>query len=161
MFQGSVPVWLVYALVAYFLAFTVITGGLYLWQTFRRKERPPERFKLLRGPGESQRRRVQKADEDLFLHVFAGAFAPLVVAWLVLLLAVRLPKNLILVGIITSLLAFAGSLIACYSFLVRFLRRRRNDQLGYLGERSVAEYLEPLLAEGYRVFHDVPAKGRD
>src|SRR5438477_7449651 len=114
MFQGSVPVWLVYVLIAYFLAFMIITGALYLWQTSRRKERPPEKFKLLRGPGESQRRRVQKADEDLFLHVFAGAFAPLIVAWLFLLLAVRLPQKFILVGIIASLLAFAGGLIACY-----------------------------------------------
>ena len=45
--------------------------------------------------------------------------------------------------------------------LLRFLNRRRNDLLGYLGERATAEWLEPLKAQGgYRIFHDVPCEGR-
>src|SRR5262245_10397860 len=91
MFDAKVPVWAVYAFVAYLFAFMLVTGLLYIWRTARRKERPPEKFKLLRGPGETLRRRVQKADENLSLYVFGGAFAPFFVAWLVLLLAVRLP----------------------------------------------------------------------
>ncbi len=35
-----------------------------------------------------------------------------------------------------------------------------TDVVGvYLGEREVAERLEPLLTRGYRIFHDVPAQG--
>jgi hypothetical protein len=33
-----------------------------------------------------------------------------------------------------------------------------NRYLGYFGERIVAEHLEPLKPEGWRVFHDVPGE---
>ena len=39
------------------------------------------------------------------------------------------------------------------------MQRWRSDFLGYLGERFVGEQLEPLLAQGYSVYHDVPAQG--
>lgn len=34
--------------------------------------------------------------------------------------------------------------------------RARTERLGFLGECLVAEMLEPLAADGWRVFHDVP-----
>ena len=161
MFDAKVPVWAVYAFVAYLFAFMLVTGLLYIWRTARRKERPPEKFKLLRGPGETLRRRVQKADENLSFYVFGGAFAPFFVAWLVLLLAVRLPKQFVLAGAVVAIVTFVICLIVSTTLLFAFLRRRRNDFIGYLGERSVAEHLEPLIAQGYRVFHDVPCEGRN
>ena len=39
------------------------------------------------------------------------------------------------------------------------LKRYRDDRLGYLGEREVAEHLMPLLARGCYVCHDVPTQG--
>lgn len=36
----------------------------------------------------------------------------------------------------------------------------RNCRLGFDGERYVAAQLDPLLAQGYRVFHDFPLDGR-
>ena len=161
MLKGSLPVWAVYAFMAYLVSFMLVAGGLYMWRTARRKERPPEKFKLLRGPGETLRRRVQNADENLSIYVFGGAFAPLIIAWLTLLLAVRLPKQLVLAGAVVAIVTFVICLIVSTTLLFAFLRRRRNDFIGYLGERSVAEHLEPLIARGYRVFHDVPAEGRN
>ena len=160
MLKPTVPVWVVYALLAYLILFMLVTGGLYLWRTARRKERPPEKFKLLRGPGETQRRRVQIADENLSFYIFGGAFVPVLIAWSVLLLAVYLSKRLILFAVGMAVGCFIASTICATILLFRFLHRRRNDLLGYLGERAVAEYLEPLRAEGFRVFHDVPAQGR-
>jgi hypothetical protein len=160
MFSGKVPLWMFYAVGAYFVVFMVVVGSLYWWRIWRRKERPPEKFKLLRGPGETLRRRVQKADEDLFLYVSLTAFAPLFLGWTVLAIAARLPKPFVLPVAGIALLVFAGSLIPAGALLFRFLHRRRNDFLGYLGERLVSEYLEPLISQGYRVFHDVPAEGR-
>src|SRR5438309_31986 len=125
MFYGSIPVGLVYALIAYFLAFIVITGVLYLWQTSRRKERPPERFKLLRGPGETQRRRVQNADENLFLYLFGGAFIPLLIAWLVLAaLASYFPRRFVFVAAVIALALYVLSTTCAVIVLFRFLRRR-------------------------------------
>ncbi|MGH7982214.1 MAG: nuclease-related domain-containing protein [Candidatus Udaeobacter sp.] len=160
MFTGNVPVWAVYAFIAYFVAFVLLAGGLFLWWAIRRKERPPEKFRLLRGPGETQRRRVQKADEDMFLYFLVSAFAPLFVAGLILAIAARMPKSLIVPAAACALLAFIGVLIICARRLWRFLRRRRDDLLGYLGERAVAEYLDPLRENGFRIFHDVPCEGR-
>lgn len=161
MFEGSVPIWVIYASLAYFLGFMLLTGGAYFWRTARRKDRPPEKFKLLRGPGETLRRRVQKADEDMFFVFLGGAFAPLLVGGLALLLLVHFPKNLVLAGAGITLLLVIAATVTTGILLFRFLHRRRNDFLGYLGERAVAEYLEPLVAQGFRIFHDVPAERRD
>jgi|SRR5438874_7770409 len=154
------PLWEFYAFDAYIIIFMVITGVIFLWSTVRKKDRPPEKFKLLRSPGETQRRRVQKADENLFLWFFGGASLPLVIASLVLLLAIQLPKRLVLLGAAVSAVLFVASTVCAIIVVLRFLNRRRNDLLGYLGERAVAEWLEPLRADGYRVFHDVPCEGR-
>jgi Nuclease-related domain len=160
MLAGNIPFWAAYAFDAYFIAFMVITGGIFWWSTARKKDRPPEDFKLLRGPGETQRRRVQKADENLFFYFFGGAFGPLVIVSLVLLLAVQLPKRLVLLGAMVAAVLFVASTVFAIIMLLRFLNRRRNDLLGYLGERAVAEHLEELRETGYRIFHDVPCEGR-
>jgi hypothetical protein len=160
-FNQTVPVWGFFVLDAYVIAFILITGGIFLWATARKKDRPPEKFKLLRSPGESQRRRVQKADENLFSWFFGGAFVPLVILSLALSLAIRLPKKLVLLGAAVAAVLFVVSTVCAIILLLRFLNRRRNDLLGYLGERAVAEHLEPLRESGYRIFHDVPCEGRE
>jgi len=160
MLNPSMPIWAFYAFVGYFIAFMVIIAGFFVWRTGRRKERPPEKFKLLRAPGETQRRRVQQADENLFFYFFGGAFVPLLVGWVVLLGARYLPMHIVLIGAALAVISFFASTICSVVLLFRFLRRRRDDLLGYLGERAVAEHLEPLRADGFRLFHDVPAQGR-
>src|SRR3977135_863740 len=109
MFSGKVPLWMFYAVGAYFVFFMVGVGLLYWWRIWRRKERPPEKFRLLRGPGETLRRRVQKADEDLFLYVSLAAFAPLFLGWSVLAIVARLPKAFVLPGAGFALLVFGGA----------------------------------------------------
>lgn len=160
MLRASIPAWGIYLFEAYVIGFMAITGGLFIWRTARRKERPPEKFKLLRGPGETQRRRVQKADENLFWYMLSGAFIPLLMAWAALLLASYVPKRFVLSIAVIAAVVFVTSTIVAVIVVSRFMRRRRNDLLGYLGERAVAEYLDPLRGEGWRIFHDVPAEGR-
>ncbi|WP_455371594.1 nuclease-related domain-containing protein [Petrachloros mirabilis] len=43
--------------------------------------------------------------------------------------------------------------------VVAILPKIKNLRLGRDGERVVAEFLEPLRAKGYRVFHDLPGDG--
>ena len=147
--KQNMPIWAFYAFTSYFVAFMLITGGLFVWRSARRKERPPKKFKLLCGPGETQQRRVQKADENLLSWFFGGAFIPLVIASLVLLLAMQLPKSLVLVGAAVAAVLFVASTGCAIIMLLRFLNRRRNDLLGYLGERAVAEHLEQLRQSGF------------
>lgn len=160
MLKAITSTWPAYFLAGYVILFMVVTLGLFVWRTARRKERPPEKFKLLRGPGETQRRRVQNADENLFFYMVGGAFAPLVAACLLLMLTGYLPKAFILWGAGLALVVLVAGTIATIAFVVRFMQRRRNDLLGYLGERAVAEQLDTLRKEGFHIFHDVPAEGR-
>jgi Nuclease-related domain len=154
------PLWVFYAFGVYVIVFELIIGGIFVWQTARKKARPPEEFRLLRAPGETQRRRVQNADENMFMYVFAAAVAPLIVASITLLIAVRLPKDLIVGAAAIGVLLFVGGIIGAGILLLRLFNRRRNDLLGYLGERAVAEYLDNLRQDGFRIFHDVPCVGR-
>ena len=55
--------------------------------------------------------------------------------------------------------AFGITLYFTLRWVFKQMTRYRNDRLGYLGEREVAEHLRPLLAKGYDVYHDVPAQG--
>jgi hypothetical protein len=90
----------------------------------------------------------------------AAAMVPLCIGCAVLFAVAHLPTSLILAGAGVAVLTFLVSLVFAVVLFFRFMHRRRNDFLGYLGERAVAESLEPLIAEGYRVFHDVPANGK-
>jgi len=160
MLKQAMPIWACYAFVGYFVAFMLITGGLFVWRTARRRERPPEKFKLLRGPGETQRRRVQKADEDMLQYFVLAAFAPIVAVGMLLLMAGWLPKSFLTPIAVVAVLIFVLTFVLSVRRLFQFLQRRRDDLLGYLGERAVAEQLDVLRSESFRIFHDVPAEGR-
>jgi hypothetical protein len=160
MFKGNVPIWALYAFAAYFITFVFIALGLFLWCANRRKERPPEKFKLLRGPGETQRRRVQKADEDMLQYFVFAAFAPIVAFGMLLLMAGWLSKSFLIPIAVLAVLIFVLTFVLSVRRLFQFLQRRRDDLLGYLGERAVAEQLDVLRSESFRIFHDVPAEGR-
>ncbi len=154
--------WIFLSLAAYVLLFAFAVGGTFIWRVKRHGSRAPVAFKLLRGPGETLRRRMAKFDDDLLLELFLGAIAPLLAG---LGIAIALGKVLpavapwplvaLTVGVVLFLVGTAWAARRTFS---RF-RRYRDDKLGYLGEREVAEHLPPLLARGYRVFHDVPAEG--
>jgi uncharacterized Tic20 family protein len=160
MLKQGMSIWAFYAFVGYFLVFMLITGGLFVWRTDRRRERPPEKFKLLRGPGETQRRRVQKADEDMLQYFVLAAFAPIVAVGMLLLMAGRIPKSFLTPIAVVAVLIFVLTFVLSVRRLFQFLQRRRDDLLGYLGERAVAEQLDVLRSESFRIFHDVPCQGR-
>lgn len=145
-------------LCGYFALFSFGCLGIWYWWIKRRGEKPPLEFKLLRGPGESLRRRMAKSEENHLLVVGAAALAPILAGLGTLQLLIWFTPRLPLVfrlAIMTVptlvVLFFAGR------YVIRQLARNRNDRLGYLGERAVGEALEPLVSAGYRLFHDVPA----
>jgi len=155
----SLSIWTFWGLAAYCLLFLAGVFFLLIWRSRQRKERPPVKFELLRGPGESLRGRVQRFDEDLSLWLIGTASMPLMAGFVLTLVVSRLPASyhlwglVIAGGLVLAVLAVAGGI------LYRRLKRWKSDYLGYLGERMVGEHLEPLLAQGYRIFHDVPAEG--
>ncbi len=151
--------WPLAAFILYFAIFVAAVFSSGVWIAKRRKEKPPLEFKLLRGPGESLRRRMNQFNEDALPQMFAAAMAPVLTAFaMIILLAwaspqLRLLPGLLVVGSVTVPVLFLAGRWALRKFL-----RYRNDRLGYLGERAVGEALAPLTASGYRVFHDLPAE---
>ena len=145
-------------LAVYVGVFFVFILGMVLWRRHQRKDRRPfpENFKLLRGPGETQRRLVARLDENVGDRLLLAFALPVVVAAALLWITTHLSGAWQLAGLVATLL---GMLVTLY-FVARFLAEKAeesgNRYLGYFGELIVAEALEPLKAQGFRVFHDVP-----
>jgi hypothetical protein len=51
-----------------------------------------------------------------------------------------------------------ATFIVSARWFARKARESSNRYLGYFGERIVAENLEPLKQQGWRIFHDVPGQ---
>lgn len=139
-------------------------AGVFAFSALRRRgrgERPPVEFKLLRGPGETLRRRVEKAGEDFVIKVAALAVAPPVAAYFVIVVCARLSPKTPLINLLAGAAVLVAGIALVARLILRWEGRRRDDLLGYLGERAVAEELQPLATEGYRIFHDLPVKEGD
>lgn len=147
------------ALALYLAAYAVCLVALWFLRVNRRNERPPVAPKLLRGPGESLRWRLQRLDDALLLHAFGAAFLPMgvFVGGLMLALSATGKER---DGIMFAAFGFfLVTLYFCGRWMLEKFTLRRDCHLGLLGEKIVAESLAPLSAEGCRIFHDVPADG--
>jgi len=108
-------------------------------------------FDELRRPaGESNRLRVQELDERIDPWFFILTVVPILFALSVTLQKSRWPI-VILFFLISAILAAVA-----YRVLRRVIRERSDYRLGFHGERYVAEELNQLMSDGFRVFHDVP-----
>jgi len=92
------------------------------------------------------------------MHMLLISILPLLAGWLVFLTVGKFGTATSLVALVLAavilLLGMAGTCI----WTLRHFKKRRNYLLGYLGERAVAQELEPLTREGYHVFHDAPVE---
>jgi hypothetical protein len=145
------------ALALYLAAYALCLGVLWLWRVNRRRERPPVAPKLLRGPGESLRWRLQRLDDALLLHAFGAAFLPMGVFVGGLMLALNLPASERDPAMLGAFVLFMVTLLFSGRWMLQKFTLRRDCHIGLLGEKIVAEALAPLTAEGCRIFHDVPA----
>lgn len=145
---------LIYALIIigyFFLPFGAIIL-LLMVKVIPKGERPPVDFPLLRGPGESLRRRIVYGDGNLVEKALLFFAAPWFFGLIALSAGIGLGNNPFTFALLAALLALM--LLNCW-WVYRYISRRRDDLLGYLGERAVGEWLDTLPRE-YRVFHDVP-----
>lgn len=140
--------------IGYCALFVAAVVGLFVWRVRMRKERPPQEFVLLRGPGESLRQRIAKMDEDMPMH-FVGALVagPIVAGAVFEALRRGNPWLAVWVALAVLVVGFAGGV----AWMMRGFFKRRDYLLGYLGERAVGEELGGPAAKGYFIFHDVPA----
>lgn len=146
-------------LVGYMLLFLGFVVGTLVWRRHSRKERKPfpDHLKLLRGPGESQRQRLAQLEEATLNRFLVAFIVPLIVGLILLWITTRLTGAAQLIGLAVTVLGLLATMIAVARFLAARIEEWRNRYLGYFGERVVAEALDPLKTQGFRVFHDVPA----
>lgn len=142
--------------VAYLLLPFFIGALLFRRAIKKRGERLPVEFSLRRGPGETLRRKIAKMDEDTLQNLLLVAILPIIVGGLPLLALGKFGTTVSIIALCVFALILLLGMVWTGIWTTRHFTNRRNHLLGYLGERAVAEELEPLLREGYRVFHDVP-----
>lgn len=142
----------------YTLLFLALVIGIAIWRQHQRRDRRPfpDQLKLLRGPGETQLKLVRAIEENSALHLCAALAAPLLAAALLIWITKYFSGVPQLVFLGVSLLALLAVLYFSARHLVAKIEESNNRYLGFFGERVVAEHLDPLKAQGFRVFHDVP-----
>jgi hypothetical protein len=136
------------------------TGAVVFFARRLRRGRPPRGAdeKVLRSPGEHLQEQLMELDQQLTEQWFSGIVVPVIILVipLILLPVMRGQESTVVT------LAFVGFVV---SFMLRLrrvsaiFRQKSQYRLGLLGERAVAAALQPLLAQGYDVFHDMPAQG--
>lgn len=143
----------------YCVFFLALLFSVALWRKKNRKTRSPfpENAKLLRGPGETLGRKLAALDEQIVWELLVAFCLPLVVGGALAWIATQLSGTAQTGALIAAFAGLLVSLVVVIRHLVRGMDRWRNTWLGYYGERVVAEALEPLKSEGFRIFHDVPA----
>lgn len=147
---------IIYGLVVFAALFIAI-------QWLKAKRRPklpfkPERERLMRGPGESLKQRIDLMDENMIFLLLSLMVLP-VLAGLGVLAGLQgsqfvSPGMRLVLALLVALAALAGG----SWYLAKEAIRRGNHYLGWFGERMTAEELEPLRSQGWQVFHDVPAE---
>ncbi|MFA6962927.1 MAG: nuclease-related domain-containing protein [Opitutaceae bacterium] len=123
-----------------------------------RKSRKPfaENLRLLRGPGESTRKRTEALAEEIQSQLMVFFGMPLIVGLLLIGILNYVAGPLQTALIIGCLLGLVAGLLIEIRKLMRNRQQLRNCYLGYFGERVVAEAIDPLKYDGFVVFHDVP-----
>lgn len=116
-------------------------------------KRSPFAEKLLRAAGESLRIKIDELrlsywenSFDLLPILFAPALSFVILSWTGPLISS--------VGALTAILVCFFLALKKWQTLAGIRADLQNYRLGFDGERYVASELEPLAAQGYRVFHD-------
>lgn len=151
---------MIYYLCAFVLVFLALLAGVTLLDVIAKDiRRPfPTEEKLLREAGHSVRKKLSDLDRRLarqLLSFVMGGVTPMMMLARHAHSRERDPVDTVLDQLILGLLVLVVAL--ALGAVISYARSRRNLTLGLLGERIVAEHLEPLKATGHRVFHDLPA----
>lgn len=140
-------------------AIAILCGLLSRHLEKRERRRLPISDKILHGPGEHLRRRIEKTSEDIDGDLVGVIITgPLFIATWALF---RIDWRSLQLGWFDALvlLAALGMLLGQLWKLYPRLRARRRMREGLLAERYVAQQLDRLASNDCRVFHDVPADG--
>lgn len=154
--MSAAGLWLIIIVGVIYLCAIIGVIALARWQ---RKTRWPfkEEDRVLRGPGEHLRKRINEFDEQFLLEIIGGLAA------ILLALALFAADFRKLFGWTPQQAGWLALGVAVTVMLISLWRVRRlwqeraNHYLGWFGERVVGEQLQATTALGWRIFHDVPS----
>lgn len=116
-------------------------------------KRSPFAEKLLRPPGESLRLKIDELRTSFWETFFD--LLPILFGPALTFLITRAAGPLIsFVAVLTMILVCFFLALRKWQTIASIRTDLQNHRLGFDGERFVASELEPLAAQGYRVFHD-------
>jgi hypothetical protein len=109
-------------------------------------------------PGEGSLRVVEKHTDELPLFLLVAAIVPVVVLGISLKIIAMAHGESSLGALVGAAGIYCVTAFGCVGLFHKKMNKIRSYYLGYIGERIVAEQLEPLKLKGCRVFHDMPCK---
>jgi hypothetical protein len=149
-----------------FLAFMVlpilVAGGIVLaWKRWfrNRNRRSPLTSELLRPPGFGLQEKIDEMDVDIDAYLIMMIIMPMMLygLWLqqrVFTYPTRNPVNGVIL-VVAACILFVVALVR----LMKLMKMRQKYREALSGEVATAQLLEPVIAGGGRVFHDVQAAG--
>ena len=140
----------------------LVAGGIVLaWKRWfrNRNRRSPLTSELLRPPGYGLQEKIDEMEVDIDAYVIMMIILPMMLygLWLqqrVFTDPTRNPVN----GVILVVAAFILFVVALVR-LMKLMKKRQKYREALSGEVATAQLLEPVIAGGGRVFHDVQATG--
>jgi hypothetical protein len=143
-----------------FLSTAIILSAVVYFMRPRRKDRrTPLTRELMRGPGHTLAREIERFNSLIMMCGMAIALMPLTFfASYVSSIAFGAAGKSQHTPVIYAVLLAA--FVVPLGIALRYLLKKRGDcRLGLDCEMAVGQELHNLMRDGYRVYHDVPAKG--
>ena len=119
----------------------------------RAQSKAPFATKMLRPAGESLRIKVGEIEQAILDRAIFLIFPVVLPGFIAMQLPVSSVSGWIIVAITIPAASFAF-IVPQWKKMRKLRRQLRNYRLGFDGERYVAAELAPLIAKGFRVFHD-------
>src|SRR5262245_56405030 len=115
-----------------------------------RRERPPVHENLLRAPGQSSTVSIEDLQDSILGLMTSATVLVMFFCFLFLRPNPKDPR-----GDFITLILFGVAAAVCVIAALRKMPELRARRLGRLGEQYMAEQLQSLAQQGYRVFHDI------
>ena len=144
-------------LVGYAAYTALILGSIVVWKKYRTRhpKRLPFTQDFRNGPGKSLGEQLDTASQSLGESLVTLFHVPVTAGFIYLLLETQeTPYPSATAGLIGGTI-----FVIAFRSLFRAGGNIHKYRLGLQGEVYVAQCLMPLIAKGYRIFHDYPAKG--
>lgn len=138
----------------------VPTATIYIWLKLQERvdRRNPLSDALLRQPGETLAWKLRDTSYDMCALIFMSTVIPAVA--LISLLAAWLDPTKVRVDMLFWLMAslIIGGVAWSIWRALRIMEELRAIKTGLEGELATAQLLSPMLAEGWKLFHDLPGR---